>query len=138
MGWEDTKSIKISVVEISLECSSSKGGKVAAIMPSFDEEFAAWQICFNEIETVEHLFLQCPLAQIIWRQSPWPIHSSVLCSVTIAQWIHTLCYSHKEMGFDKCLERPFLMWDAIAMDSIWMFRNLLSIKVSYQILWKFC
>lgn len=59
-------------------------------MSSFDEEFAACQICFNEIETAEQLFLQCPLAQIIWRHSPWPIHSSALCSVNIAQWIHML------------------------------------------------
>lgn len=73
-----------------------------------DMELAACQICFQEVETIEHVFLHCSLAQIIWKESPWPINTNAFCAVSMPQWIRMFCHPHRELGLDKCIERSFL------------------------------
>jgi len=34
-------------------------------------------LCKGPSETIQHVFMECPLARIIWRNSKWPIDSLI-------------------------------------------------------------
>lgn len=69
-GWPDASSIESFFLWKFAQNALPLRGRVAMVMYYSDMELAACQICFQEVETIEHVFLHCPLAQIIWKESP--------------------------------------------------------------------
>lgn len=49
---------------------------------SHSEEFFFCNLCHYQLETSEHLFFQCPLAQILWKEAHWPLNVRVFEGLT--------------------------------------------------------
>jgi hypothetical protein len=54
----------------------------------------AWvcPFCKGPLETLCHIFLECDLARILWRNSPWFIMSSSFSLRPISDWILAIIY----------------------------------------------
>lgn len=47
-------------------------------------------LCHNAIESIDHLFLECPSAVLCWRRSQWQFHINHFKAGEAIKWIHIL------------------------------------------------
>uniref|UniRef100_A0A2N9HS98 Reverse transcriptase domain-containing protein n=1 Tax=Fagus sylvatica TaxID=28930 RepID=A0A2N9HS98_FAGSY len=81
------------------------------------------QLCNSGVETLEHLFIECPFARIAWYLSPWPIRFNVISPLSISEWIKLILNPADLLGCPKEEERHLTLFAAICCDMIWMKRN---------------
>uniref|UniRef100_A0A2N9GLU6 CCHC-type domain-containing protein n=1 Tax=Fagus sylvatica TaxID=28930 RepID=A0A2N9GLU6_FAGSY len=81
------------------------------------------QLCNSGVETLEHLFIECPFARIAWYLSPWPFRFNVISPLSISEWIKLILNPADLLGCPKEKERHLTLFAAICCDMIWMKRN---------------
>ncbi|GLT59036.1 hypothetical protein SLA2020_318810 [Shorea laevis] len=92
---------------------------------SADDEAWVCPFCKGPPETLSHIFLECDLARILWRSSPWPILISVFSAKPISEWILAVIHPKETLGIPISDIRKFQLFAALTMDFIWMARNKL-------------
>jgi hypothetical protein len=87
----------------------------------------AWvcPFCKGPQETLSHIFLDCDLARILWRASPWPHNTAVFSSRPISDWILAIIYPIDWPAIPKDEVRSFQLFAARTLDHIWFSRNKL-------------
>lgn len=90
-------------------------------MPSINSEVWSCPMCNSNVETIEHVFLGCDIARIIWIQSDWNIDAFE--SFHISSWIKAISEPSKYLEIPSKEVHDFQLFAAIAMDMIWYSRN---------------
>lgn len=47
----------------------------------------------QHLETITHIFFECPVAQILWREAPWPIIITNVPNYSTADWVRLILKS---------------------------------------------
>lgn len=92
--WKIQARLKLFAWKVTSNALPTRG-RIATAITSVDEDFNCCQIYHHGAETCEHLFLECPIAQIIWKEGLWPMNFTTLNLRSIDQWILILCRPHK-------------------------------------------
>lgn len=69
------------------------------------------------------MFLACPLATILWQESPWPIYISAFSGYSIQEWIRLILNPKSFFQAPSIPARDFLLFAGVAMDCLWFARN---------------
>jgi hypothetical protein len=77
------------------------------------------------METLNHIFLDCALAKVLWRSASWPLNISYFSSRPISDWILSVIYPLKRLDIPTTDSRKFQLFAALVMDLIWQSRNKL-------------
>lgn len=80
-------------------------------------------LCQFEEETLEHSFLHCPVARIIWRYSNWPLNSICFQPLTIFELLKVIINPRIKLRIPEEEAHHFQLFVAVACDQIWMWRN---------------
>jgi hypothetical protein len=80
-------------------------------------------LCDSGIESLKHLFIECPISRIAWSLSPWSIRFDVYNFHSIVDWIKLILKPNPTLGIPKSEERTFSLYAAISCDVIWRSRN---------------
>jgi hypothetical protein len=72
-----------------------------------------------------HIFLECNLAGILWRFSPWSFSISDFFYRPIASWILAIIFPVAILGIPKVDVKKFHLYASLMLDSIWRCRNSL-------------
>lgn len=100
------------------------GHRISHIDPSATNTCPApYYLCGSNPEIVEHLFLDCPVQQIIWRTSSFPL----LLNCIQPHTIHELLSAIINPGCKLCLPQEFIplfqLFATLTFDQVWMLRN---------------
>ena len=79
-------------------------------------------LCDSRIETLKHLFIECPISRIAWSLSPWSIQFDPSLFHSFVDWIK-LILKPSGLGIQKLEESLFSLYAAISCDVIWRRRN---------------
>nr|XP_023888299.1 uncharacterized protein LOC112000408 [Quercus suber] len=98
-------------------------------------------VCGEEVETVEHIFIRCPITVQAWANSVWPLNMVVFKDMNIDQWIKIIINSTEMLKIQGKEAKEFTLFVAVLCDQIWKNRNqtvwgnqpIDSIKLSLQI-----
>jgi hypothetical protein len=92
------------------------------------EDDNAWvcPFCNGPLETLNHIFLECDLARILWRTSPWPLLISSFADRPISDWIMAIIYPFVKLDIPLADIWNFQIFAALVMDVIWFSRNKLT------------
>jgi hypothetical protein len=73
------------------------------------DEVNAWvcPFCKGPLETLCHIFLECSLARILWKNSSWPLDTVGFSSRPIADWIFAIIYPVDLFGIPTAEVRTF-------------------------------
>nr|XP_023870351.1 uncharacterized protein LOC111982965 [Quercus suber] len=80
-------------------------------------------LCKNEVETIEHIFLQCLLTSQVWLMAPWPLNMSKLSHIDIIEWIKCIIDPKEKLGIRDEESLHFQLYASIVCDRIWMQKN---------------
>ena len=80
--------------------------------------------CKGLVESLSHIFLDCHLARILWRNSLWPLSLLVFSSRPISDWVTAILSLVAALGIPKVDLRKFQLFASFTMDFIWRARNL--------------
>ena len=80
-------------------------------------------LCKNAVETIEHIFLQCPWTSQVWLLAPWPLNMSNLSHIDIIEWIKCIIDPKTKLGIRDEESLHFQLYASIVCDRIWMQRN---------------
>jgi hypothetical protein len=72
-----------------------------------------------------HIFLDCHLARILWRSSPWPLSLLAFSFRHISVWALAIISPVVTLGIPRADVRKFQLFAALVMDYIWRARNQL-------------
>jgi hypothetical protein len=91
------------------------------------EDDNAWvcPFCNGTLETLNHIFLDCDLAKILWRTSPWPLLISSFAAKPIFDWIIAIIYPSVKLDIPFADIRKFQIFAALVMGVIWFSRKKL-------------
>lgn len=87
-----------------------------------DEQLSC-TLCHSAPESLAHLFFGCPLACMVWMESPWSLKIHELPSRSNGEWIHLLFNAGSVLSLPLMDFQEFLLYSAILLDSIWFSRN---------------
>ena len=98
-------------------------------------------VCGEEVETVEHVFIRCPITVQAWANSVWPLNMDVFKDMNIDQWIKIIINPLEKLKIQGKEAREFSLFAAVHCDQVWKNRNQTvwgnqpvdSIKLSIQI-----
>ncbi|KAB1205959.1 hypothetical protein CJ030_MR7G016939 [Morella rubra] len=76
-----------------------------------------------ETESVEHLFLQCKISQILWQHGPWPLNIEVYAQLNIEDWFHIILNPKQSLGLPDSQYQNFILFVALLLDGVWFLRN---------------
>jgi hypothetical protein len=96
---------------------------VGRFIPSVDPDAWICPFCKGPEETVQHIFLGCSFARILWRNIQWPIDTSSFSILPITHWIKVLIKPHHFLSIPKEEVWRFQILAAVVMDHIWFSRN---------------
>lgn len=106
--------------------------KLARVVQSNDIEVWSCPLSNSKLETTEHLFLDCDIVRIIWRNSNSPINVAAFEDFHISSWVKVIIDPSKYLAIPKQEVRDFQYFAIIAMDKIWYTRNQV-VHNSYQV-----
>lgn len=91
--------------------------------------------CEEEVETVEHVFICCPITVQAWANSVWPLNMDVFKDMNIDQWIMIIINPREMLKIQGKEAKEFSLFAVVLCDQIWKNRNqsVDSIKLSIQI-----
>jgi hypothetical protein len=81
--------------------------------------------CNCTVETLNHIFLDCDLARILWRSSPWPLNPVGFALRPISDWILAIVFPSIWLSIPTCDSKRFQIFASLILDVIWMARNKL-------------
>jgi hypothetical protein len=90
-----------------------------------DPDMLCCPICQGSAESLQHIFLSCPFARILWRNSRWPLDTLAFSSLPFVSWIKAILSPHLALGVPWKEVRNFQISTLIVMDQIWLARNKL-------------
>lgn len=76
-----------------------------------------------ETESVEHLFLQCKISQILWQHGTWPLNIEVYAQLNIEDWFHIILNPKQSLGLPDSQYQNFILFVALLLDGVWFLRN---------------
>ncbi|XP_059440508.1 uncharacterized protein LOC132172957 [Corylus avellana] len=82
-------------------------------------------MCNDPPEDLQHLFLDCPFARAIWRNTAWPINVSVFSNLPIAEWSKAIINPSSHLGIPSDQVWEFQISALVTMDCSWLARNKL-------------
>jgi hypothetical protein len=115
--------------------------KIGRFVVSEDPDAWLCPFCKGPLETLTHIFLECDLARILWRSSPWPISFLGYSTRSISVWVVDILSPMAAFSIPKSEVRNFQLFVALTLDLIWRCRNILihegvqpsPIKASHQL-----
>jgi hypothetical protein len=75
--------------------------KIGRFVGSDDQEAWLCPFCKGPMESFSHIFLDCHLARILWRSSPWPLSLLAFSSRPISDWVMALLSLVAAFGIPK-------------------------------------
>ena len=69
--------------------------------PNFKATFGCFKGCKGPEETVQHIFLGCSFAIILWRNIHWPIDTSSFSILPITHWIKARSNQASSFSFNS-------------------------------------
>jgi hypothetical protein len=82
-------------------------------------------LCDGPIETLTHIFLDCPFARAVWRYCSWPINTATFANLPLHEWAKAVINPSTLLGIPINYVHDFQLTALITMDYIWMARNCL-------------
>lgn len=61
-------------------------------------------LCNTQPETMEHLFLHCPFAQILWLEAYWSLNTNVFHGLSAAQCLRILIHPSRELLLENSMK----------------------------------
>ena len=80
-------------------------------------------LCQEKLETLVHVFVQCPITEIIWANSRCLLRINRLNINSISQWVHVILNPCKYLGIKVEDEHAFILFAAVVCYQIWQLRN---------------
>lgn len=80
-------------------------------------------ICGEEEETIEHIFIRCPITVQVWANSTWPLNIRAFKDMNIDQWIKVLINPGEILRIQGGEAMEFSIVAAVLCDQFWMNRN---------------
>ncbi|XP_075663417.1 uncharacterized protein LOC142633008 [Castanea sativa] len=80
-------------------------------------------VCGEEVETVEHVFICCPITIQAWANSAWPLNMVVFKDMSIDQWINIIINQSELLKIQGKEAKEFTLFAAILCDQIWKNKN---------------
>ena len=77
----------------------------------------------EEVETVEHVFIRCPITIQAWANSIWPLNMDVFKDINIDQWIKIIINRREMLKIQGKEAKEFTLFAAVLCDQIWRNRN---------------
>ena len=77
----------------------------------------------EEVETVEHVFIRCPITIQAWANLIWPLNMDVFKDINIDQWIKIIINRREMLKIQGKEAKEFTLFAAVLCDQIWRNRN---------------
>jgi hypothetical protein len=90
-----------------------------------DPDMLCCPLCQLSVESLQHIFLSCPLSRIMWQNSLWPLHTVSFSYMPFVDWIKALLRPHFSLGIPVQDVHNFQISALVLMDQIWFARNKL-------------
>lgn len=87
----------------------------------------------SEPETTEHIFLKCPISQILWRTSCFPLSLNCTHPYTIHEFLKAIIHPGEKLSILQEEAHHFQIYAAVAFDQIWHLRNKVRLNPSLRI-----
>lgn len=89
--------------------------KIAAGAPPIKTRMRSWfenlyedpficHLCNIQPETMEHLFLHCPFAQILWLEAYWSLNTNIFHGLSAAQCLRILIHPSRELLLENSMK----------------------------------
>ncbi|KAL3629912.1 hypothetical protein CASFOL_026224 [Castilleja foliolosa] len=83
-------------------------------------------LCNNNVESLDHLFITCPVTQQIWFASFWNFNISTFAHMSISQWIYFIFYKNNKLFDSAAKNHEFILFNVLLFDNVWKYRNSLA------------
>ncbi|KAG8383539.1 hypothetical protein BUALT_Bualt04G0024000 [Buddleja alternifolia] len=93
------------------------------LMHILNVEHPRCPFCDDHVETLEHIFINCPFAKRVWWLSKWGFKTDNFHDFSIHQWL--VFIFEKKWCIDITRAEEFLISAICIMDSLWKARNLI-------------
>lgn len=80
-------------------------------------------LCNSEVETIDHLMLECPITVLCWSRSPWQICITHFKEGGISKWIQLLLDEGNMFPLEPEEKQKMLHFAIIMFEQIWLWRN---------------
>lgn len=80
-------------------------------------------LCQSAEDSLHHLFFNCDIARVVWRNSPWPLDSTVFNFPSMMDWIKTIISPYGPLGINNEDLHHFQIFAAVLCDLLWFYRN---------------
>lgn len=80
-------------------------------------------VCKQQEETYEHLFLSCTVSSMVWWHGPWPMRTDGFSRSSITDWLQFLLDARNLPQSDQDRWPSLMLAVAITLDSLWWVRN---------------
>jgi hypothetical protein len=84
-------------------------------------------LCNEHLETLEHLFMECPIVEQVWALSPMPLLIHKFRGRPMSQWVKMMVKPEIVLGINGEKTKDFTLLAALTCDIIWMERNRIRI-----------
>jgi hypothetical protein len=79
-------------------------------------------LCAGPIDSIFHLFFNCPIARVVWRQSFWPLDITALHIEDMTVWL-SIILNPTRIGIPAEDTHLFQIFAVVACDHIWFSKN---------------
>lgn len=90
-----------------------------------DPDLVSCPLCNGPPESLQHIFLSCPLSRILWQNSRWPLNTTTFAHLPFASWIKAVLHPHSVLGIPIADVQKFQISTLVLMDFVWLARNKL-------------
>lgn len=78
--------------------------------------------CHAQVEHMNHLFLECIISRIIWREAPWPIMIDRFANLPITSWLSVIL-DPSVIAIPLTDHHYFQLYAVTAIDLVWFETN---------------
>lgn len=78
------------------------------------------------MESLDHLFIQCPFVQHVWFSTHWNFRLSSFSNLTITNWLALIFDYTNQLFLSSLIRTEFIAFIAVLFDLLWFHRNKIS------------
>jgi hypothetical protein len=96
--------------------------KITQSIPSSSSDTSC-SLCSFSTNSLPDLLFTCPIAQVVWRQSFWPLDTISLNVTNMTYWLLIILNPHRLLGISQAEAHMFQIFAAVTCDYLWFIRN---------------
>lgn len=80
-------------------------------------------LCHDQVDSLSHLFISCPLTILLWANSPWQLQAAHLIQPSLEEWIVGLFQPQSPSIPPSIDMEEFIHFAAVVFENVWRAQN---------------